>query len=459
MSITTINPATGDPLDSYATHTEADVDRLLGRAAAAASAWGRTSTAARAGSLARVADVLRGRCEELAHLITSEMGKPLAEARAEVEKSARTADYYSRRAVEMLSDRPVVIDGADAWIAYEPLGVVYAVMPWNFPVWQVMRFALPALAAGNAVFLKHSPNVAGSARAIEGICAEAGIPPGLVTAVMIEEARVASVSERIITDDRVAAVTLTGSNRAGESVGAVAGRAVKKAVLELGGSDAFVVLADADVERAVEVGVRARFLNAGQSCVCAKRFIVEQPVADQFIAHFVEHAARLSVGDPREPGTDMGPLAREDLRVIVNDQVKRSLEAGAKVLLGGFALTGRGYFYEPTVLLVEGPGVPAFDEEVFGPVASIVVAADEDEAVRLANASAFGLGLSVWTADPAHGADVARRVTSGAAFINAMVASDPRLPFGGTKRSGHGRELAEVGLHEFVNIRSYWSAR
>jgi succinate-semialdehyde dehydrogenase/glutarate-semialdehyde dehydrogenase len=344
-------------------------------------------------------------------------------------------------------------------VAYEPLGLVYAIMPWNFPFWQAMRFALPALTAGNGVFLKHSPNVTGSALAIQSVCEEAGLPAGVFTTVVVEEERVPAVSDRLIADDRIAAVTLTGSNRAGEAVGAAAGLAVKKAVLELGGSDAFVVLSDADVPKAAATAVRARFNNAGQSCVCAKRFIVEASVVDEFTSLFVEAVKELQIGDPQATATNVGPLARADLRDTLERQVKDSVVQGATLLTGGRSLPGEGFYFEPTVLSDTGPGMAAFDEETFGPVAAIAVAADDDAAVRLANATQFGLGLSVWSADRERALSVARRITSGAAFINAMVASDARVPFGGTKRSGHGRELSAVGLREFVNIRTYWAVQ
>jgi acyl-CoA reductase-like NAD-dependent aldehyde dehydrogenase len=458
MSITTINPASGQPLATYDGNTDGELEDLLERAHQATLAWGHVPLIDRVRVLVSLAAALRARSEELSALVTAEMGKPLVEARAEIEKCAVTAEYYATQAERILADTPVAVDGADAWVAYEPIGLVYAVMPWNFPIWQVMRFALPAIAAGNGVFLKHAPNVTGCALALERICQEAGLPSGVFTAIVVEESRVPAVSGRLVADDRIAAVTLTGSNRAGESIGAAAGRSVKKAVLELGGSDAFVVLADADVDEAARVGVRSRFLNAGQTCICAKRFIVEAAVADEFTKRFLDHTASLVVGDPVDPATNVGPLAREDLRATLISQVDRSVAAGAKVLLGGATPSGAGAFYQPTVLLVDGPGVPAFDEEVFGPVAVIVVARDAADAVRLANQTEFGLGLSIWSADRARGVQLARDITSGAAFINSMVASDARVPFGGTKRSGFGRELADVGLREFVNVRTYWSA-
>ncbi|MCW3840742.1 aldehyde dehydrogenase family protein [Micromonospora yasonensis] len=402
---------------------------------------------------------MRAGKDEFARLITDEMGKVLAEAAAEIEKSAVTCEYYASQAAAILGDELVEIDGVDAWVAYEPMGLVLAVMPWNSPFWQAMRFAIPAITAGNGVFLKHSPNVTGCALAIERVFLAAGLPEGVFTTIVVEEPRVPEVTRRLIADDRIAAVTLTGSNRAGAAVGAAAGRAVKKSVLELGGSDAFVVLADADPQAAAAAAAKARFTNAGQSCVCAKRFIVEAPIAEQFTAAFVAATRALTVGDPTDPRTNIGPMARGDLRDTIQRQVDQSLASGATLLTGGRPLPGSGYFFEPTILGNTAPGVVAFDEETFGPVAAVAIAADEADAVRLANTSQYGLGLSVWTAHPEHGIAIARQVTTGAAFINAVVASDARLPFGGTKRSGYGRELAASGLREFVNTRTYWAAR
>jgi acyl-CoA reductase-like NAD-dependent aldehyde dehydrogenase len=389
------------------------------------------------------------------------MGKPLAEARGEVEKSATTADYYAAQAPGILAARTVEIDspaGVSAFVQPEPLGLVLAVMPWNFPVWQVMRFAIPTLAAGNGVLLKHSPNVTGSALALAEAFVSAGFPEGLVTTLVVTEPDVPATVGRLIDDPRVAAVTLTGSNRAGEMVGAAAGRASKKSVLELGGSDAFVVLSDADVPAAAAAAVRARFTNSGQICVCAKLFIVEQSVAEEFTRLFLAGVAGLVVGDPTDPATTVGPLARADLRDALQRQVDESVAAGATLAAGGRSPDRPGSFYEPTVLLGARPGMPAFDEETFGPVAALAVARDEDEAVHLANATPYGLGLSVWSRSTERAVAVARRITSGAAFVNAVVASDPRVPFGGTKRSGYGRELADAGVLEFTNQRTYWVA-
>ena len=458
MSITTINPATGATLATYDSHDEPALDRLLSAAHAATASWGRRPLDVRTSVVGRLAAVLRERANDIAALMTAEMGKPLSEALGEVEKSAVTAEFYVRHAGEFLSDTPVEIDGVAAWVAREPAGLVLAVMPWNFPLWQAMRFAVPAVTAGNGVFLKHSPNVTGSALLIQELWEQAGLPTGVFTTAVVEEPRVPAVVERLIADDRIAGVTLTGSNRAGSAVGAAAGRAVKPSVLELGGSDAYVVLSDADVPAAAATAVKARFLNAGQSCVCAKRFIVESTVADEFTEAFVAGAAALVVGDPTALATQMGPLARADLRDAIARQVGESVAAGARVLTGGAALPGPGHFYAPTVLTGTAPGMPAFDEETFGPLAAMAVATDEKDALRLANATRFGLGLSVWSRDPSRAAAFARDVTTGAAFINAMVASDARVPFGGTRQSGYGRELSAIGMLEFVNTRTYWSA-
>ncbi|WP_405970605.1 NAD-dependent succinate-semialdehyde dehydrogenase [Streptomyces sp. NBC_00988] len=455
-TIQTVNPATGQPITSYEAWDAERIEAAVQRARAASRAWALVPVTERAQRVARLGQTLRAHADQLADLAAQEMGKPLAEALGEVEKSALTADYYAQNGPGILADERVAIDGAETWIAYEPIGLVLAVMPWNFPVWQVMRFALPSLMAGNGILLKHASNVTGSALALQELCVQAGLPEHLVTALLIAEADVPDATARLIEDDRIAAVTLTGSNRAGAAVGSAAGRAAKKSVLELGGSDAFVVLADADIERASAAAVKARFANSGQSCVCAKRFIVHQDVADVFTDAFVAAVQDLRTGDPREPGTQVGPLARDDLRGAIQRQVEESVAAGARLLTGGKPLPSDGYFYQPTVLADTQPGMPAFDEETFGPLAAIAIAADDDEAVRLANATSFGLGLSVWTTDLARGIEVARRITSGAAFVNAIVASDPRLPFGGTKRSGYGRELASAGIREFTNIRTYW---
>lgn len=458
-AITTVNPATGQVLATYPAWTQAQIDQAVDQAFAAAQHWGRQPLELRVAAVRRLAAQLRADKERFAALITAEMGKPLAEAAGELEKSAVTADYYAQEASRFVSDQHVAIDGADTWVSYEPIGLVLAVMPWNFPVWQVMRFAIPTLVAGNGVVLKHSPNVTGCALALQALVEQAGLPRHLLTTLVVAEPEVPQTIDRLIQDDRIAAVTLTGSNRAGAAVGAAAGRASKKSVLELGGSDAFVVLDDADVPAAAAAAVRARFHNAGQSCVCAKRFIVAHSVAQEFTRLFVQGTRALQVGDPALAATQMGPLARGDLRDALARQLQQSIAAGATLLAGGQAMPGPGYFFEPTVLAGTGPGMAVFDEETFGPVAAIAVARDDAEAARLANATPFGLSLSVWSASTHRAVALARQVTSGAAFINATSASDARLPFGGTKKSGYGRELAGAGIREFCNIRTFWVPR
>lgn len=451
--VVTRNPATGGELARYPAHDDADVERLLAAASAAASAWAQVPLGDRLALLRRVGAELTARRERLATLVTHEMGKPVAEALAEVDKCAWNCEVVADRAAGWLADSPLDGGPGRAHLAYEPLGVVLAVMPWNFPLWQVLRFACAAVAAGNAALLKHSPDVTGSALATQDLFAAAGAPAGLFTALVIAPDRVPAVTERLVADPRVAAVTLTGSDRAGAAVAAAAGAAVKKCVLELGGSDPFVVLADADVPAAAAAAARSRFGNAGQSCVSAKRFVVVDAVAEEFVAAFVAEVRRLRVGDPTDPATTVGPMAREDLRAGVLRQVADSVAAGATVLAGGRALEGPGWFVEPTVLDGVRPGMAAFDEETFGPVAAVVRARDDEDAVALANDTVYGLGASVW-GEPGHALAVGRRIRSGALFVNAVVASDPRLPFGGTRRSGYGRELSAEGVREFTNVRT-----
>ncbi|SOD99329.1 NAD-dependent succinate-semialdehyde dehydrogenase [Blastococcus haudaquaticus] len=454
--VVTLNPATGERLAEYPGFSDAEVDAALGKADAAQHAWGALPLDERAVVLRRVAAILREEIDDLALLVTREMGKPLAEARAEVEKCATTCDYYADNAATFLADEPVDTSADRSWISYEPVGVVLAVMPWNFPLWQVLRFAAPALMAGNAALLKHSPNTTGCALAVQRIVAAAGAPEGLFGALVVAEADVPSVTQRLIADPRIGAVTITGSERAGRAVGAAAGDAIKKSVLELGGSDAFVVLADADLPRVAVLAARGRLMNAGQSCISPKRLIVDASVAEEFTRLLVAEVEALVVGDPEAPGTHVGPMARADLRDGVHRQVQASVDAGARLLTGGRPLDGAGAFYAPTVLTDVAPGQVAYDEEIFGPVATVIVADGDDDAVRIANDTRFGLGASVWTTDPERGIEVARRIRSGAAFVNALVASDARMPFGGTRASGYGRELAGAGIREFVNVRSWW---
>lgn len=454
-TITTVDPATGRDLATYDTVSEADVDAALGRAHAAYEAWALVPVAARTDLLRTVGKLLTERREEYAALITAEMGKPLAEALAEVDKCAWNCDVVADLAPGWLADHEVSSSASRSWLSYEPLGVVLAVMPWNYPFWQVLRFACAALVAGNAAVLKHSPNVTGCALAIEALVHDAGGPAHLFTTLVVADADLPVMTPRIIGDPRIAAVTLTGSERAGEAVGASAGRALKKSVLELGGSDPLVVLDDADLEAAATAAVRSRFGNAGQSCIAAKRFIVSESVADDFVRLVVERVAVLEVGDPTRPGTTVGPMARADLRDQLHDQVARAVEQGAVLVTGGHPIEGDGHYYAPTVLDHVEPHMATFVEETFGPAASVVRARDDDHAVELANDTVYGLGAAVWSGSD-RGLAVGRRIRSGALFVNAMVASDPRLPFGGIGRSGHGRELSAEGTREFANVRTMY---
>ena len=451
-----VNPATEEELARYAAFSPEQIEAALAEADAAQARWREVPLEERARVLRAVAEALRAQRDELARLITAEMGKPLAEATAEVEKCALNCDVYAEAAAGFLAPRHVETGAQESYVAYEPLGVVLAIMPWNFPFWQVLRFAAPALVAGNAALLKHAPNVSGCALAMEALLREAGLPAGLFRALLVGDAAVGEVTASLLEDPRVAAVTLTGSDRAGAAVGAAAGRAIKKSVLELGGSDPFVVLDDADLDTTVVAAVRSRFTNAGQSCIAAKRFIVLAAIADAFEQRLAEAVEALAVGDPVAPGTDVGPLARADLLDALERQVQASTAEGAQVRTGGRRLERPGHFFAPTVLAGVTPAMTAFREETFGPVAAVIRAADEDEAVALANATDYGLAASVWTRDTARGLRVGRRIRSGLLFVNAVVASDPRLPFGGTKRSGHGRELAVEGLREFTNVRTVW---
>jgi succinate-semialdehyde dehydrogenase/glutarate-semialdehyde dehydrogenase len=451
--ILSVDPASGTELARFTPHSPADVDTTLDAAVRAQARWRTLGVTDRTGLLRELARVLRAGREKYARLITAEMGKPIAEAEAEIEKCAATCEHYAEHAPAYLADRPVVANATESKVVYDPLGVVLAVMPWNYPFWQFFRFAAPALAAGDGTILKHAGNVPQCALAISDVLRDAGAPAGLCATLLVEADAVAG----LIADDRIAAVTFTGSTQVGTIIAAQAGAALKKQVLELGGSDPFVVLADADVPAAAATAVKARFVNGGQSCVNAKRFIVEDAVADEFVEAFTAAAAALRVGHPGSPGTDIGPLARENLRATLHDQVERSVAAGAKLLLGGEPADGPGFFYPPTVLDHVTPGMAAFDEETFGPVAAITRVADATEAIALANRTEFGLGAALWTRDLERAAHLARELDAGAVFVNGMVASDARLPFGGIKKSGYGRELGAEGIREFVNTKTVWT--
>jgi succinate-semialdehyde dehydrogenase/glutarate-semialdehyde dehydrogenase len=449
-TFTSIDPATGAVIATYPVMGAAEIEQRLQRSAAAAAEWRVVAVAERVALLSRVAAVLDANADRYARLVTDEMGKPLADARAEIAKCAAGCRYYADHAARMLALETVVAEAAKSYVVLDPLGTVLAVMPWNFPFWQLFRFAAPAVAVGNAILLKHAANVSGCALAIEEAWRAAGAPQHLVQTLLVPSSAVAP----LIADERVRAVTLTGSERAGVSVAEAAGRVCKKCVLELGGSDPFIVLADADVTHAASSAARGRLVNSGQSCIAAKRFIVAVEIADAFTRALADAMAAVTVGDPRLPGTTVGPLARADLRDEVARQVDASIAAGARAVVGATTLPGPGFFYAPTVLTNVRPGMPAFDEEVFGPVAAVVTASSGTEATELANRSRYGLGASIWTRDPQHAERLARALDVGMVFINELVRSDPRLPFGGVKRSGYGRELSHYGIREFANVRT-----
>lgn len=454
MSLVSINPATGKEIARYDEHSDEEVDAILDRAFAAWERHRRTSFAERAAKMRKAAELLEDGAHELGRIMTSEMGKPIKQARAEAEKCAWACRYYADHAERFLAPEPAEIEGIKAYVAFQPLGPVLAVMPWNFPFWQVFRFAAPALMAGNTALLKHASNVTGCGRAIEELLREAGFDGDEFQTLQVSSSRL----DPVLDDPRVRAATLTGSVGAGRAIGAAAGKRIKPSVLELGGSDPFIVLADADLERAVEVGVWARMQNNAQSCIAAKRFIVEEPVWDEFSRRFAERVEGLRIGDPMDKDVEIGPLAREDLRDDIHDQVQRSVQDGAEIITGGEMLDREGFFYAPTVLAGVEPGTVAFTEEIFGPVASLIRARDADHAVELANDTMFGLGGAVFTRDRARGEEIALRLEVGCAFVNEMVKSDPRLPFGGVKESGYGRELSHFGIREFVNVKTVWIA-
>jgi succinate-semialdehyde dehydrogenase/glutarate-semialdehyde dehydrogenase len=447
-----INPATGELIREYPDHDEAEAAARLERAERAFASWRKVSFAERARLMTQAGDLLRDRAGDYGRLITEEMGKPLAAAEGEVDKCAWVCEFYAENAERFLSAETVGTDASRSLVRYDPIGPVLAIMPWNFPFWQVFRFAAPALMAGNVGLLKHAGNVPGTALAIEEVFRDAGFPEGVFTTLLVPSSRVAE----LIRHPAVRAVTLTGSEKAGMEVAAESGRHLKKTVLELGGSDPFIVLADADPMETARQAAKARTINSGQSCIAAKRFIVEEPIADRFEEEMVKAMEALKVGDPTDRGTDIGPMAREDLLGDLDDQVRRSVEAGAKLRTGGRRMDGKGWFYAPTLLSGVRPGMPAFDEETFGPVAAVIRARDTDEAIELANRSRYGLGASVWTSAPARAEALAAEIEAGSVFVNGIVKSDPRLPFGGIKSSGYGRELSDVGIREFVNIKTVW---
>jgi succinate-semialdehyde dehydrogenase/glutarate-semialdehyde dehydrogenase len=451
--IKTISPVDGEALAEYREWTWKKVDRVLRGAEEAQREWRRTSYEERAGHLTRAGEILRKNAEEYGELMAKEMGKPLAQGKAEAEKCAWACDYYADSAARFLSPERAETDAAKSYVTFEPLGTVLAIMPWNFPFWQVFRFAAPALMAGNAAVLKHASNVFGCALAIEEVFRAAGFPKSLFRSALVGSKRV----KKMIQHPSVKAVTLTGSTPAGRAVASQAGAVLKKTVLELGGSDPYVVLEDADLDLAVETCVNGRLINSGQSCIAAKRFVVVRPVLQEFTDRFVALMREKKTGRPLEPDIHLGPLARVELRDQLHEQVEQSVAKGATAALGGEKSGGLGAFYQPTVLTGVRPGMPAYEEELFGPVAAIITAEDEADAIRIANDTSFGLGAAVFTRDVARGERIAQQeLQAGSCFVNAIVKSDPRLPFGGIKDSGYGRELSSFGIREFVNVKTVW---
>lgn len=452
MAIATINPATGETLKTFEPLTSAEIEQKLDLAQSAFEQYRQIPMKQRSEWMNATAQILEQDKEKYGKLMSLEMGKTVTSAIAEVEKCASVCRYYAQHAAEFLADVSVKTDASHSFIRYQPMGIVLAVMPWNFPFWQVFRFAAPALMAGNIGLLKHSSNVPQSALAIEEIIQQAGFPAGVFQTLLVGSEQVAA----LIADDRVKAATLTGSEPAGASLAAAAGKQIKKTVLELGGSDPFIVTASADLEAAVTTAVTARMLNNGQSCIAAKRFIVESAIADTFEHLLIEKFEQLKIGDPMLEDTDVGPLATPGILKDLDWQVQESVKLGAKVLTGGQKLSGTGNFYPPTILTDIPAGSPAEFEEFFGPVALLFRVENLDAAIKLANASPFGLGASAWTTDEQERDRLVSEIEAGAVFINGMVKSDPRMPFGGIKRSGYGRELGIQGIHEFVNVKTVW---
>ncbi|MFW6063033.1 MAG: NAD-dependent succinate-semialdehyde dehydrogenase [Chloroflexota bacterium] len=455
MTIVAVNPATDETIREYEEHSPGEAATIVEAANTAYHSWRHTTFAERARYMHQAAQILRDRADEFARLMAEEMGKPVRDGRSEAEKCAWVCDYYADNAEAFLEREIVETDARTSFVTFQPLGVVLAVMPWNFPFWQVFRFAAPNLMAGNAGVLKHASNVPGCALAIEDIFQEAGFPQDVFRTLLVSSKQV----NAIIENPHVRAVTLTGSTPAGKAVAAKAGEVLKKTVLELGGSDPYVILDDADLQHAVQTCVASRLINSGQSCIAAKRFIVTNSNRQAFEQMFVEQMQAMKMGDPLDEATDVGPQARDDLREDLHRQVQESLKEGARLLLGGEIPEGAGAYYPPTVLTDVGKGMPAYDEELFGPVAAIIPVADEAQAIRVANDSSFGLGAAVFTRDLERGQYIAaEELEAGCCFVNAFVKSDPRLPFGGIKESGYGRELGVYGIKEFVNIKTVYVA-
>ncbi len=444
MIFESINPFNGEKTGSYTAHTAEELQNMLDLSATAFESWKQQSLSHRTQLIKNAGQILRENVEEYATMITQEMGKPISESRAEVNKCAWVCEYYAENAESFLKSEQVKTDATQSLVRHDPIGAVFAVMPWNFPFWQVFRFAAPTLTAGNTGLLKHAPNVFGCAQLIEGVFTKASYPKGVFQNLIVHHDQ----TEKIIAHDAIKAVTLTGSEMAGAAVGQLAGKYLKKSLLELGGNNAFIVWEDADIDQAVKTAVSARMLNCGQSCIAAKRFILLEGIYDEFVSKFTKAVKELKTGDTMDDATQLGTLARKDLADQLNNQIKKSVEQGAVILAGG---NQRDCFHEPTILGNVKPGMPAFDEETFGPLAAIIRARDIEEAFELSEKSKYGLGTTVFTGNTAKAIEYAHRVSDGAYFINELVKSDPRLPFGGTKRSGYGRELAKDGMLEFVN--------
>ena len=452
MILKSINPFTNEVIKEFEEFSDNEVEKVLRQSAEAFDKWKRTGFKYRRSLMEKAAIMLRSNVDEYAGSITAEMGKPVKESEAEVEKCAWVCEYYAENAERFLGMEAVETDADTSYVSFEPLGPILGIMPWNFPFWQVFRFAVPTLMAGNSVLLKHASNVQICARKIEDIFTGSGFPPAVFRNLVIGSGRV----KEIIKHDCVKAVSLTGSEYAGQKVAEAAGSVLKKSLLELGGSNPFVVLEDADIRKAVEIGIKARFQNAGQSCIAAKRFILDRKISDRFIEMFIEGIKRLKTGDPAKKDTDMGPLASIQQAEKVEEQVRRSVEMGARIIAGGIR---EKTFYQPSVVVNVIPGMPLFDEEVFGPVAPVILADNTEEAIALANQTNFGLGVSLFTSDLKKATDLVSEFHDGAVFINGLVKSDPRLPFGGTKCSGFGRELAVQGIREFVNVKTVWARK
>lgn len=452
MALHAVNPATGKEIEHFEEFTWKQVEARLATTSKTFKEWRLTDYTERADCMRALANLLRRNKREYGKIMTLEMGKPITEAMAESEKCAWACDFYAEKAETLLADEDVPTEAKRSLVRYEPLGAILAVMPWNFPFWQVFRFVAPSFMAGNVGLLKHASNVPRCALTIQEILEEAGFPKGAFHTLLVGSSQV----EKIVRDSRIRAVTLTGSEKAGASVAAVAGAEIKKTVMELGGSDPFIVFKDADLEKAAKVAAQARCINSGQSCIAAKRFIVEKAVSKEFTNLFVETMRSLRVGDPLKEDTQVGPVARGDLRDELTRQVNASVSKGARVELGGKPMKGPGFFFEPTVLSGVRKGMPAYDEEVFGPVAGIITVPGESDAIRVANDSRYGLGASIWTEDVEKAMRLVSEVEAGMVFVNHLVKSDPRLPFGGVKSSGYGRELGAPGICEFVNAKTVW---